>query len=224
MAESKTVKVYSPNEGYGGTVGDVRFEKGVAEVAEDSPAMAYFRRRGYGIGEKSPVLPYDKMEPTGPDGKVVDPRDVTEQPFGSRLRDAAVDPAPEDFLAPTNAGKANPHGPKVVAPQVHADGPAGIKPGDVHVDDVAEQEKDEKALATEALIEGIPAEERSTAVVADPDSNMGPLGMSDPGSVEQGVEGAKDVAKANAGSATMPPPANAPASSRRAKGPRSKSK
>jgi hypothetical protein len=31
------------------------------------------------------------------------------------IRDAAVDPRPEDFLPPTNAGQANPHGPEVVA-------------------------------------------------------------------------------------------------------------
>lgn len=207
MATTKMVKVHAPNAGYGGTVGDIRFQGGVAEVPEGHPAMRYFEKRGYGIGSKAPVLPYDKMEPKGPDGKVVDPREVTEVAIGSRLRDAAVDPEPSDFLAPTNAGKANPHGPKVVAPQIHADGPKGVRPGDVHVDDVDEQESDEKKLAIEALVEGVPAEDRTDIVAMEPDENMGPLGLSDPGSVEQGVDAAKDVRKANAGSATMPPPA-----------------
>lgn len=219
MAESKTIKVFAPNKGYGGTVGDVRFEGGVASVPADHASMGYFRKRGYGIGSpvENPVLPYDKMEPTA-NGKVVDAREVTEAAFGSRLRDAAVDPASTDFLPPTNAGKANPHGPSVVAPQIHADGPKGIKPGDAHVDDHTAQVKDETALATESLVEGVPAEDRKDAVVADPASNMGPLGMSDPGSVEQGVDDAKDVRKANAGSATMPPPS----SPRTARGPKRK--
>lgn len=36
---------------------------------------------------------------------------------GSPLRDAAVDPMPGDASVPTNAGRADPHGPLVVAPQ-----------------------------------------------------------------------------------------------------------
>ena len=42
--------------------------------------------------------------------------------IGTPLRDAAVDPRPSDFLAPTNAGKpgpaGNPHGPNVVSPEI----------------------------------------------------------------------------------------------------------
>lgn len=41
--------------------------------------------------------------------------------LGTPLRDAAVDPRPEDFQAPTNAGRegqsGNPHGPTVVSVQ-----------------------------------------------------------------------------------------------------------
>jgi hypothetical protein len=37
--------------------------------------------------------------------------------LGTPLRDAAVDPKPEDFLPPTYAGQANPHGPHVVSVQ-----------------------------------------------------------------------------------------------------------
>lgn len=40
---------------------------------------------------------------------------------GTRLRDAAVDPRPEDYRPPTNAGEpgelGNPHGPHVIALQ-----------------------------------------------------------------------------------------------------------
>ncbi|RBY94086.1 hypothetical protein DQ244_01620 [Blastococcus sp. TBT05-19] len=37
---------------------------------------------------------------------------------GAPLRDAAVDPQPGDFLPPTNAGAADPHGPAVLAIEV----------------------------------------------------------------------------------------------------------
>lgn len=47
--------------------------------------------------------------------------------IGTPLRDAAVDPRPEDYLAPTNAGEpgplGDPHGPHVVAPEI---------PGSIH--------------------------------------------------------------------------------------------
>lgn len=36
--------------------------------------------------------------------------------FGSRIRDGAVDPRDDDYLGPSNAGKANPHGPEVINP------------------------------------------------------------------------------------------------------------
>lgn len=35
--------------------------------------------------------------------------------IGAPIRDAAVDPRPEDFIAPVNAGEADPHGPSVRA-------------------------------------------------------------------------------------------------------------
>lgn len=71
----------------------------------------------------------------------VDPRDIAEPTqVGTPLRDAAVDPRPSDFLPPTNAGEANPHGPEVVAPGLHADEHVRpIRPGEVHVDDPAVQ-------------------------------------------------------------------------------------
>jgi len=67
---------------------------------------------------------------------IVDPRDVTDVQIGTRLRDAAVDPAPGDFLPPTNAGEegalGNPHGPTVVSPEIHAsEGVRPVRPGAV---------------------------------------------------------------------------------------------
>jgi hypothetical protein len=202
------VKVYAPNTTYGGTVGSARFEGGVAEVDEDAPEMAYFRKAGYGIGTKPDAdagLPADKLEPTV-DGKPIDARDyATSTPFGSPLRDAAVDPKPGDYLAPTNAGKANPHGPSVVSPQIHdAVGPKPLRPGEVHVDDADEQERKETALVQAVLVEGQPA------VTGEPfngdldEGNMGPLGLSDPGSVGMG-QVARAVAEADARTAAPTP-------------------
>lgn len=79
-----------------------------------------------------------------------DPRDYTGPIVtGTPLRDAAVDPLPGDFLAPTNAGAAgelgNPHGPSVVSPEIHAsEGARPIRPGVVS-DDPATQDTDETA-------------------------------------------------------------------------------
>lgn len=190
------VKVYAPNEAYAGTVGDIRFERGVAEIDRDHPSMSYFERKGYGIGKpvKGDVgVPADKLEPTV-DGEPIDARDYAESTMvGSPLRDAAVDPHPGDFLPPTNAGHANPHGPQVVAPGIHGVGPAPIRPGEVFVDDTDRQAAEETALAEAVLVEGEPA--TSVAVEFDADKNMGKLGLSDPGSVAMGTEAAKEVAK-----------------------------
>jgi len=49
-----------------------------------------------------------------------DPRDVKPDKVGTPVRDAAVNPQPGDFLAPVDAGKADPHGPEVVSPGLHA--------------------------------------------------------------------------------------------------------
>lgn len=68
---------------------------------------------------------------------MADPRDyVTPTRVGTPLRDAAVDPRPGDFLAPSNAGAAgvlgNPHGPHVVSPGLHGDESVRtIRPGAV---------------------------------------------------------------------------------------------
>lgn len=66
----------------------------------------------------------------------IDPRTISEQQIGTPLRDAAVDPRSDDFLPPSNAGKAgeigNPHGPTVISPEIHASqGVHPVTPGDV---------------------------------------------------------------------------------------------
>src|SRR5690349_2351067 len=104
------MKIHSPAEGYTGkdqygeTV--LEFEDGVADFDGDLPygVRMYLEGAGYGFGNKKPTRP-EAPEPP-------DPREVGEVVSGTRLRDAAVDPEPSDFLAPTNAGEGNPHGPK----------------------------------------------------------------------------------------------------------------
>ncbi len=64
----------------------------------------------------------------------VDPRNLATQQLGTKLRDAAVDPLPGDFLGPINAGvegpEGNPHGPNVVNPEIHGlEENRGIVPG-----------------------------------------------------------------------------------------------
>ena len=187
------MKITSPVEGYTAKdqYGDVvlDFRDGVAEFDGDLPVgiRQYLAGAGYGLGSSKPKQP----EPV----EVPDPRDIEDGTPGTRLRDAAVDPQPEDFLAPVNAGEGNPHGPEVVSPEIHASGPAGIVPGNVFVEDPAKQEKREKEYAEARLIDQQPAAEAVKDAVPDIDDN-GPLGLSDPGSVQQGVEAAKDNSSA----------------------------
>jgi hypothetical protein len=178
------MKIHSPAEGYtandqyGETV--LEFKDGVAEFDGDLPAgvRQYLAGAGYGLdGEATaPELP------EGP----ADPRDIEDGIVGTKLRDAATDPQPEDFLAPINAGEGNPHGAEVVSPEIHASGPAGIKPGNVFVEDPEKQEAREKEFAQARLIDGATAAEANADAVPDI-NDFGPLGLSDPGSVEQGV-------------------------------------
>lgn len=97
-----------------------------------------------------------------------DPREVGTdgdgiEPVGSRLRDATVDPRPGDFLAPLNAGQANPHGPEVVAPMIHAAETGPVHPGPVAVDDPAAQDAAESALAEAVFVENQPVGEATAA-------------------------------------------------------------
>ncbi len=176
---AKKVKIHSPVPGYSGSgPGDTQFENGVLET-DDPAVIAYCQGAGYKVSGK--VL--NETSPT-PD---VDPRDMPDgEPVGTRLRDAAVDPRPEDFLPPVNAGEANPHGPLVVAPGLHAVPPAPIVPGVVS-HDADEQAAKETQVAKAVLVDG----ELATVVASD-EGPGGPLGLSDPGSVEAGIEGAAE--------------------------------
>lgn len=176
-------KVEAPNKEYNGPgPGGVTFENGVADV-EDESALNYYRGAGYKVSGKVDN-PIESPEPP-------DPREVTDEVVGTRLRDAAVDPEPEDFLAPINAGKENPHGSKVVAPEIHASGTSGIRPGEVRVEDAAKQEERERAFAKARLIQQKSAAEAIKAEVPDVD-DRGDLGLSDPGSVRAGKAAAKE--------------------------------
>lgn len=144
MAKKETVKVYAPNPAASGrSVSGVTFADGVAEVEEDnSAALGYFRRHGYGIGERPKVTDATSEPP--------DPRRSPRggSPVGTRLRDAAVDPEKRDHLPPVNAGQENPHGPKVVSPQVHAAEPPRMPGGPV------EASKEVAQAATELTPDG----------------------------------------------------------------------
>jgi hypothetical protein len=151
-------RVTSPEPGYNGTgPAGLVFKDGQAET-DDPALLAYFRRKGYGIDGSEPVRPVDP-EPA-------DPREHQPEHVGARLRDAAVDPRPEDFLPPTNAGEANPHGPAVVSPGIHAvSGPGPIVPGPVGriikgehgpemvITDTKEQQRRETTAAEQVFLE-----------------------------------------------------------------------
>jgi len=124
-------KITAPSKGFNGEVGGVQFTDGVAET-DNQAVLSYCRAAGYTVSGKTRALPDAPESP--------DPREVP-APEASTLRDAAVDPRPEDYLAPTNAGEANPHGPEVVAPEIHAsEGARPVKAGEVHVEDAAKQD------------------------------------------------------------------------------------
>lgn len=166
-------KIEAPNKGYNGVgPGGAVFKDGVAHT-DDEAALNYYRGAGYSVSGTvdHPVA--------GPD-EVPDPRDYEDKVLGTRLRDAAVDPHPEDFLPPINAGEANPHGPQVVSPEIHASGPSGILPGEVFVEDLEKQQARESDYAKVRLIENTPAQEAVEAVVDLDD--RGELDLSDPGS------------------------------------------
>jgi hypothetical protein len=154
-------RIVAPVAGFEGDVAGVTFEAGVGETS-DPKALAYFRRHGYGVNGSSPqVLGEDRP---------VDARDAVGEQVGTSLRDAAVDPEPNDFLPPTNAGLADPHGPLVVAPGIHGVEPGPIVPG-VVPSQPAVQEAKETASAEQELVAGDEAVEvpvpRKSASKAD---------------------------------------------------------
>lgn len=177
-------KIEAPNKGYSGPgPGDAVFKDGVANT-DDEAAINYYRDAGYTVDGKSPDEP-DRPEPP-------DPRKVNTELVGTALRDAAVDPEPEDFLPPTNAGKDNPHGSTVVAPEIHASGPKGIRPGEAFVEDTGKQAERETAFAEARLIQGRTAAQANEAEVPDTDAR-GELDLSDPGSAKAGEQAAQEA-------------------------------
>lgn len=192
-------KVEAPNKDYKGPgPGGAVFENGVADV-DDEAALNYYRAAGYSVSGKV-ENPIESLQHP-------DPREVVDEVVGTRLRDAAVDPQPGDFLAPINAGDGNPHGPEVVSPEIHASGPAGIRPGVVRVEDVAKQEKRESEFAAARLIENVTAAEATKSEVPNLDAR-GDLGLSDPGSAEVGK---KSAGKESETDAEQPAAKKAPA-------------
>jgi hypothetical protein len=140
---------YTAKDAYGPLI--IEFKDGVAEVDElPAGVRQYLQGAGYGI-DTDPEAP-EVTEPA-------DPRDVTEEQLGTKLRDAAVDPEEGDFLAPSNAGKANPHGPDVVSPEIHASqGVRPVKGGEAHVGEPAKQDAAETEHAgQESFTVGAPA-------------------------------------------------------------------
>jgi hypothetical protein len=105
-------KITAPVKGFTGVgVGGLSFDNGVAHT-DNEAIISYCRDAGYGIGDKKPTA-HTAGDP------VPDARDYADPiPVGTPLRDAAVDPQPQDYLPPSNAGEADPHGPLVVAPEI----------------------------------------------------------------------------------------------------------
>lgn len=138
------MKITSPDSNYTGKssygLTALEFKNGVAEVKEiPAGVRSYLQGAGYGIDG---AAENPKAE------EPADPRNLDDGQLGTPLRDAAVDPTSEDYLAPTNAGEANPHGPEVVSPEIHASqGARPVKGGEVHVDDTAKQDAAETAAA-----------------------------------------------------------------------------
>ncbi len=160
----------------------VLFKDGVAEVDELPDSVRdYMLRAGYTVDG-------DKLDQDGDADATPDSREYGgRQLVGTELRDAAVDPEPEDFLAPVNAGEADPHGPLVVAPGIHAEGERVVKAGPVLPG--KGQEAGEKRLAEKLLVDG---EQVSTPTGGDfKPENMGELQLSDPLSAAVGAKAAE---------------------------------
>jgi hypothetical protein len=153
-----TIKITSPIKDFTGntSVGSTPlvFENGTAVVEKLSDAVkAYLLGAGYTVDGESVTPPASYNGQRVADEAPVDSRDLVDPTqVGSQLRDAAVDPAKADFLPPTGAGTADPHGPKVVSPEVHAS--QGVRPvtgGPVAVDNPDAQEAKETAATAAAV-------------------------------------------------------------------------
>lgn len=196
------MRVSSPDPKFTGvsTFGPVRveFRDGVAELDESQfdgdpytegqlmGIRSYMVSRGYGVDGEDAT-------PRDPDPEPADPRDIPAEgeKVGTPLRDAAVDPRDGDFLAPIGAGVENPHGPRSVAPGIHAEGERAVRAGVVSSDPEV-QDAAEKEHAQALLIDNEPADRAVDLAVPDR-KDHGPLGLSDPGSVAAGIDGAERV-------------------------------
>jgi hypothetical protein len=167
-------KIVAPNRAYNGQIGDVVFRDGIAET-DNQAIIAYCREAGYevdGTTDNPAALPQVQVDSSR-----------THDQLGTPLRDAAVDPQPGDFLPPVNAGQADPHGPQVVSPEIHASpGPTPIVPGPV-LDDPAGQQARESAAAEQTLIEQKPVGDVVQALAedspAEPAGNAGQAAWAD---------------------------------------------
>lgn len=161
-----STKITSPAEHYTGRsyVGSLilDFEDGVCDYDGELPAgtKSYLLSAGFKVGSTQ-GKPTESIDGNPlPDAQTIDARDYAEPTqVGTPLRDAAVDPREEDFLAPTNAGEADPHGLDVVSPEIHASqGVRPVKPGDVHVDDTDTQDVAETEHAEQST-DGTPVDD-----------------------------------------------------------------
>jgi hypothetical protein len=141
------------------------------DAALNDGIRRYLAEQGYGI-DADARPPAEAPAPP-------DPRDRADATQINRLRDAAVDPKPEDFLPPVNAGAENPHGPQVVAPGIHAAPGKPIHPGPVGrggtgdeptvVPDPDAQGANESTLAQASLVDQVPAGDAVQAAAARAD-------------------------------------------------------
>jgi hypothetical protein len=173
MAKTKiTAPVAQPGEVTG--VGGLVFTDGVAETDNDA-IIAYCEARRVRHRQQQAEPPEPDTDETSIGS--VDSRELHAngpEIVGTPARDAAVDPHPDDYLAPINAGKADPHGPQVVAPEIHNSGRGPHVPGAV-------TEAKEKTAPKRALVDGENVHEVVRGLAGD---NTGPLDLSDPSSGE----------------------------------------
>jgi hypothetical protein len=221
--DDEAVIAYCSGAGYG--IGD---DQPVGGHPLDDSELAQLRQRfaleagddadGASVAELSDEDLRAKLDEAGVDlaavraslAEPVDPRNLPNggvSVVGTPLRDAAVDPQPEDFLPPTNAGQANPHGPDVVAPEIHAVESQIVRPGPVS-SDPAEQQAAETEHAHALLVEGKPVTDVVEGDVEDT-TDRGPRGLSDPGSAQVGEDQAGEGGAAADASLVEVPAGNA---------------
>lgn len=145
--------------GYTGTIAGVTFKAGLTTDRVTPDVRAYASRHGLRFDGDKLVIEALAGPPPADSRTLGRPTIV-----GTPLRDAAIDPRPEDFLPPVNAGKADPHGPEVVSPEIHgSQGVRPVLPGEVKPADLQEPvEKGDAASATLPEVE-VPAASASKA-------------------------------------------------------------